>query len=440
MRSRTKLWTRRLWPTSSYKKENRRENDWLHFPKVSGSFTVEPRRCADNPRVPGTFGQSRIRRGTNSLVGREDECVETSAVSARKENQMTALGYMFIFLSILVLAMRYIVGAIMRWVHPERVNVKKDYSFTPPVSVLLPNYNEGPAVYETIRSIMSSEYAGFLEVIAIDDGSVDDSVLWLEKAAQGFPNVQVHKNEKNMGKNKTVLRALGFSQGEIILCIDSDTVFAKNTIAELAACYSEPTLGAVGGVVRVLNADKNVITRFQATQYYLSFELGKSSENWSRTVGCLSGCLLSIRREILVKLEPALEARHWFGIPTSEGEDRHLSHRVVLEGWGSYINLQARCWTAVPETLPQYFKQQLRWRRSAIRDLFWTIRTIWDHTGLHWNTIYVFLLLPMTSLLAILRIMVGFVESPLWWMSPTIFLLYMVVSAVVALALNHYSP
>lgn len=157
---------------------------------------------------------------------------------------------------------------------PGRVNVKKDYSFTPPVSVLLPNYNEGPAVYETIRSIMSSEYAGFLEVIAIDDGSVDDSVLWLEKAAQGFPNVQVHKNEKNMGKNKTVLRALGFSQGEIILCIDSDTVFAKNTIAELAACYSEPTLGAVGGVVRVLNADKNVITRFQATQYYLSFELG----------------------------------------------------------------------------------------------------------------------------------------------------------------------
>src|SRR6266849_6632750 len=353
---------------------------------------------------------------------------------------MTALGYIFIFLSILVLAMRYIVGAIMKWIHPDRVDVKKDYSYTPSVSVLLPNYNEGPAVYETIKSIMSSEYVGFLEVVAVDDGSVDDSITWLEKAAVDFPNVQVHRNEKNMGKNKTVLRALRFAKGEIILCIDSDTVFAKDTVAELAACYVEPTLGAVGGVVRVLNSDTNVITRFQATQYYLSFELGKSSEKWSRTVGCLSGCLLSIRREISEKLEPVLESRHWFGIPTSEGEDRHLSHRVVLEGWGTYINLKAKCWTAVPDTLPQYFKQQLRWRRSAIRDLFWTIRTIWDHTGLHWNAVYVFLLLPLTSLLAILRISIGFIESPLWWMNPAVFILYMAVSLGVSLAINRYSP
>ena len=353
---------------------------------------------------------------------------------------MNALGYLFVFVCIGVLAMRYVVGAICKWIHPERLDVKKDYTHTPSVSVLLPNYNEGPAVYETVKSIMSSEYGGFLEVVAVDDGSVDDSMIWLEKAARDFPNVQVHRNPKNMGKNKTVLRALKFAKGEIILCIDSDTVFAKNTVAELAACYAEPTMGAVGGVVRVLNADENAVTRFQTTQYYLSFELGKSSENWSRTVGCLSGCLLSVRREILEKLEPALEQRHWFGIPTSEGEDRHLSHRVVLEGWGTYINLQALCWTAVPNTLPQYFKQQLRWRRSAIRDLFWTVRTIWDHTGLHWNTLYVFLLLPMTSLLAILRIAVGFIESPLWWINPGIFLLYMLVATIVAFAINRTSP
>lgn len=354
---------------------------------------------------------------------------------------MLALGYLFIMLSLLVLVVRYVWGSLLKWFHPTLHAVPKDYNLQPTVSVLLPNFNEGPAVYETIESIRGSDYpTDRLEIICVDDGSVDDSLEWMQKAARDFPNVQVHRNSHNMGKNKTILRALTFSNSDIVICIDSDTVFAPDTVRELMACFADPTIGAVGGAVGIRNVNDNIVTKFQTLQYYISFYLGKIPENWTRTIGCISGCLFAIRRTIMLEIEPKLAARNWFGIPTSEGEDRHLSHQLILHGYGTYINLDAQCWTTVPNTLTQYFKQQLRWRRSAIRDLFWTIRTIPEHTKLHWNVLYVFLLLPLTSLLAIFRIALGFIENPLWWTNPMLLVLYMATALGVSLAIKKHSP
>src|ERR1700730_11448729 len=354
---------------------------------------------------------------------------------------MLALGCTFVFLSILVLVMRYIWGALLKWFHKGLHAIPKDYSLQPTVSVLLPNFNEGEAVYETIKSIRESDYpVDRLEIIAVDDWSVDNSYQWMMKAARDFPNVQVHRHPVNMGKNKTVLRALRYAKSDMVISIDSDTVFAPNTVAELMACFADPTIGAVGGAVGIRNVNDSVITKFQTVQYYISFYLGKIPENWTRTVGCISGCLFAIRRHIMVELEPKLETRNWFGIPTSEGEDRHLTHQVCLAGYGTVINLDAQCWTTAPSTLPQYFKQQLRWRRSAIRDLFWTIPTIPAHTKLHWNVLYVFLLLPLTSLLALFRIALGFLENPLWWTDPRLLIFYMTTALGVSWAIKKHSP
>ena len=90
---------------------------------------------------------------------------------------------------------------------------------------------------------------------------------------------------------------------------------------------------------------------------------------------CISGCLFAIRRELLLEIEPAIRARHWFGIPVNQGEARFLTHQTLLRGYGTYINNDALCWTTVPNTLSVLFKQQLRWRRSIVRDLFYTLRS-----------------------------------------------------------------
>ena len=107
------------------------------------------------------------------------------------------------------------------------------------------------------------------------------------------------------------------------------------------------------------NPNENAITTIQTFIYYAAFQLYKVPENWTRSVGCISGCLFAIRRELLLELEPKIRSRHWFGIPVNQGEDRFLTHQTLLRGYGTYINNDALCWTTVPSTLTELFKQQL---------------------------------------------------------------------------------
>ena len=251
----------------------------------------------------------------------------------------------------------------------------KDYSYTPSVSVLLPCFNEGQHVYETIESIVRKKYGGTVEIIAVDDCSADDSYEWLLKAAADFPNVQAFRNEVNSGKHHSLAKALEASTGEILICIDSDCIFAEDAIAEMMATLADPAIGAVGGRVGISNPRENIITQCQTLVYYYAFHIMKMAQNWTRNVICISGCLFAVRRELFVGIVNTVKERNWFGIGVRDGEDRYMTHLLLLAGEGTYINNDAQCWTAAPNNLRQLFMQQLRWRRSGLRDLFWSIKT-----------------------------------------------------------------
>jgi cellulose synthase/poly-beta-1,6-N-acetylglucosamine synthase-like glycosyltransferase len=83
--------------------------------------------------------------------------------------------WLILVLSLLITLVKYLMGIIMRFSFPS-TKARKDYSFEPTVSVLMPRYNEGNTVYETIESIAKSNYPNDkFEVIAQDDCSADDS-------------------------------------------------------------------------------------------------------------------------------------------------------------------------------------------------------------------------------------------------------------------------
>src|SRR5208337_4113692 len=122
--------------------------------------------------------------------------------------------------------------------------------YTPTVSILLPCFNEGFTVYETIESISKCNYPhDKFEIICVDDCSVDESLDWMHKAQNDFTNVKiiVDKNPVNSGKVASVSRALSHSNAEIILSIDSDCIFDREVMRELISCFADPEIGAVGG-------------------------------------------------------------------------------------------------------------------------------------------------------------------------------------------------
>ena len=350
--------------------------------------------------------------------------------------------WLILVLSLLITLVKYLMGIIMRFSFPG-TKARKDYSYEPTVSVLMACYNEGKTVYETIQSIAKSNYPYHkFEVIAQDDCSADDSYEWMQKAQRAFTNIRIRigRNEVNSGKARSVCNAMQHSTAEVIISIDSDCIFHPDAIRELTACFAEPKMGSVGGRVGVRNPNDNVITAIQTLIYYSAFQLYKIPENWTRSVCCISGCLFAIRRDLLLEIEPAIRARNWFGIPVSQGEDRFLTHQTLLRGYGTYINNDALCWTTVPNTLSVLFKQQLRWRRSIVRDFFFTLKTLPQHVWkLHPNTILTLVLVPLGALVGFLVVLTALTQDPLSWTGPLPLVTALGIGAILTWIVNRYS-
>jgi hyaluronan synthase len=277
--------------------------------------------------------------------------------------------------------LRHMVSAFLKISNPT-CGFTRDYSYQPTVSILLPCFNEGRAVYETMQSICLSDYPKEkFEIIAIDDFSSDDSYAWIRKAQADFSDTRIYagRNASNCGKAETQSHALVLATAEVVLCIDSDAIFAPNAIRELTACLANPKIGAVGGAVGVRNANKNILTACQALIYAENFHFLKLFENWTQSVICLSGCMLAVRRDLFVKIQPKIAARNFFGLKVKDGEDRFLTHMIQMEGLGTVINPSATCVTDVPDNLRTLWNQQIRWQRSGIRDFCLTLRTLHRH-------------------------------------------------------------
>jgi hyaluronan synthase len=90
--------------------------------------------------------------------------------------------------------------------------------------------------------------------------------------------------------------------------------------------------------------------------------------------------------------------------------------------------------------LPELFKQQLRWRRSIVRDLFYTLRTLPQHVWtLHPNTVLTLVLTPLGALLGLLVVLTMLSGNPLSVAGPAPLLLYLGIAAVLSLVIRKYS-
>lgn len=285
----------------------------------------------------------------------------------------------------ILMVFQYIIPGIARIGAPERTLLKKkDYTNYKDVAVLLPCFNEGPHAYETIKSICESDYPKkYLQIIAVDDCSTDDSWIWIQRAVADFGKecrLTAFRQPENAGKQNALLRGANIAtDAEILICIDSDCIFDKRAVSEIIASFTHDRVGGVGGQVRVSNVNENFLTQAQALHYFYSFDVMKMFENYLRNVICISGCLFAIRRKAFFEMEPQLRDCNFLGVKFTVAEDKLMTHMLMLNGYETFINLDAYCWTEVPSTFAKFFNQQWRWRRAGIFDYILTFKTMGRH-------------------------------------------------------------
>jgi N-acetylglucosaminyltransferase len=282
------------------------------------------------------------------------------------------------FIVFLVFFNRYFLGTFLRRTRPKQFQLS-GITYEPTVTVIMPMYNEGKSVSETVMSIVNQDYpVEKLDLIIVDDASSDDSVKWACHGARlSARRVTILKNQGNVGKRLGILKAVRRTAAEIVVSVDSDVVLEPTAIRSLMRGFDDPKVGGVGGRVRVRNASENWITRLLTIKFYFAYEYYKNIELAFHSILCLSGCLSAFRRAILLDLEPLLENRNVLGVPIRYGEDRYMTRHVVKLGYRTFMTPEANCWTVVPNNFKQFWSQQLRWRRSIILDFLCGLSHSW---------------------------------------------------------------
>jgi hyaluronan synthase len=254
-----------------------------------------------------------------------------------------------------------------------------DLSSAPMLSVIVPAYNEGAMVESTIASIAAASYPRErLEIIAIDDGSTDDTWQHVERAARRFPDlVSTLRLAQNQGKRAALAEGFRRARGEIVVTIDSDSVIEPHTLLAIAGPFRDPRIGTVAGKVAVHNRRAGLIPRMLHVRFVLSFDFLRSAQSFFRTVYCCPGALSAYRTAVVRDVIDEWEGQRFLGVPCTYGEDRALTNCILHAGYDAVYQRTAIVHTVVPETYTKLCKMYLRWDRSYIREELRFARVVW---------------------------------------------------------------
>lgn len=288
----------------------------------------------------------------------------------------------FAFYFPLFMAYVWMIGAIYYRFHWETRDGKDfkhpdELPHYPNVSVLLPCFNESTLAEETIFHLFEQTYPN-MEVIAINDGSSDDTGEVLDKLGQQYKQLRVIHLESNQGKAMAMNIGAMISENEYLVGIDGDAVLDPHAVHWLMAhfVHGGPRLGAVTGNPRIRNRT-TLLGKIQVGEFSSIIGLIKRAQRIYGRVFTVSGVVVAFRRTALQRIG------YWTTDMVTEDID--ISWRLQLDHWDVRYEPNALCWILMPETMKGLWKQRLRWaqggaevmKRYGKQLLHWRKRRMW---------------------------------------------------------------
>lgn len=238
-------------------------------------------------------------------------------------------------------------------------------------TVIVPAYNEGKQVYDTLMSLAASDYPiEKMQLLAIDDGSQDDTWFWMKKAKVELGDrVSIFQQPKNMGKRHALYRGFNLGTGEVFVTVDSDSIVKEDTLRNMISPFvRNEKCGAVAGNVQVLNNKKALIPKMLNVSFVFSFEFIRSAESEFGSVLCTPGALSAYRSIAVFACLQDWIHQTFMGQPSDIGEDRAMTNMILKQGYEVKFQQNAYVLTNVPEKYKGLYKMFIRWGRSNVRE------------------------------------------------------------------------
>jgi cellulose synthase/poly-beta-1,6-N-acetylglucosamine synthase-like glycosyltransferase/peptidoglycan/xylan/chitin deacetylase (PgdA/CDA1 family) len=262
-------------------------------------------------------------------------------------------------IAVLALARAVAVVGLARLHARRMLHQAQPESFRPPVSIVVPAYNEAAGIEQAVRSLAASDYPEF-EVVVVDDGSTDGTGELVD--GLGLSRVRVLR-EPNRGKAEALNTAVAAAKHELIAAVDADTVFEPGTLAALVRPFADRRVGAVAGNTKVGNR-RRLLGLWQHIDYVTGFNL-------DRRLYDVLGCMPTVPGAIGAFRRSALTEVGGFSSDTL-AEDTDVTIDLGRRGWRVVYAQDARAFTETPGSWNGLWRQRYRWS-------FGTMQSVWKH-------------------------------------------------------------
>lgn len=273
----------------------------------------------------------------------------------------------------------------------------------PPISVLVPAYNEETTIVATVESLLQLSYGEF-EVIVVNDGSKDAtlSVLIEQFGLLPYPEayrVQIPTQEimgiyrsprhaklrvidkRNGGKADSLNAGINASRYPLFCGVDADSILERDSLQKVVKPFlRHPDMVATGGTIRAANGcdvrggdlhridlPSNPWALFQVMEYLRAFLFGRLGWSSVNAMLIISGAFGLFRKQTVIDVG---------GYRTHTiGEDMELvvriHHQMREQGQPYRIEFvpDPVCWTEVPEDRQTLRNQRIRWQRGLSESL-----------------------------------------------------------------------
>ncbi len=261
-----------------------------------------------------------------------------------------------IIVYILVLALRHFMMLFFSALETARREGLEPVQYYPPISILVPAYNEGVVIQRTIMQLTQMDYPTF-EIIVIDDGSKDNTYDLAMETAKRHPQVRVY-TKPNAGKARALNYGIAHAKYDLVFCMDADSSVQPHALMHGVRHLVDPNVAAVAGSVLVLNTAQ-VVGRFQSLEYLTGLNFYKAAQSYFGLVMIIPGPSGLFRKKDLEEIGN-------YETDTF-AEDCDLTLRLLMKGHRVVFEPEMEVRTEVPGKFFDLIKQRYRWNRGILQ-------------------------------------------------------------------------
>ncbi|GAB7043143.1 MULTISPECIES: glycosyltransferase family 2 protein [Catenuloplanes] len=184
------------------------------------------------------------------------------------------------------------------------------------------------------------------------------------------------------GKRNALQIGVGLMTSDIAVLVDSDTVWTRDTLAELIKPFADPRVGGVTTRQRILEPDRTVLTRWADWLENVRNEYSMPGMSVLGTIGCLPGRTIAFRRSILVRSMEKFLTEKFLGVFLEVSDDRTLTNYTLRAGFRTVYQSTSLVYTDAPLRLGKLAKQQYRWARGSQYNTLRMLPWMLQHTPL----------------------------------------------------------